>query len=138
MKPTAKQIQETRREERAAARRRRNAAEAHTMAAALLAAAREALDSGEPGTTAGMPTHLWLRSLAAREMNGNGSETGLQAVVHPDGLQLLPGGTHVCTGDLRLLTVHHMDGTAGLLDIHASPMSVDPVPESAYPMIIWS
>ena len=135
MKPTEKQIQEAKRQERAAARRRRTAAEAHARASALLDAAREALNAG-PGTTAGMPTHLWLRSLAAREVTGSTSEAGLPSVTDPSGLRTLPGGTNVCTADLRLLTVHHMNGKADLLDIHVSPMHVDPL-SYTYPLAVW-
>lgn len=127
---------DAKREERAAARQRRTWSESHARAAALLAAASESA-SEAPGVTAGMPTHLWLRSLAAREITGSSSEVGLQAVIHPAGLRQLPGGTSVCTNDGRLLTVHHMGDEVNLLDIHAASMHVGTLPESAYPLTIW-
>lgn len=140
MNPTQTDIENSKREERSRARRRRQEREAHAWAAALLSAAREALASGEPGVTAGIPTHLWLRSLAAREVTGNASEFGLQAVLDADGLRDLPGGTELCTNDLRLLTVHRMDpdDVDNLLDLHSDQMVVGRLPDSAYPLTIWA
>lgn len=140
MNPSQTDLENSRREERSRVRRRRQEREAHAWAAALLSAAREALASGNPGVTAGTPTHLWLRSLAAREVTGNASEFGLQAVADADGLRELPGGTEVCTNDLRLLTVHRMDpdDVDNLLDMHCDPMIVGPLPASAYPLTIWA